>query len=116
MLKDLLDFIQQGGAVLATIAVVLGAAIATLKIYFQYRTAISEKEHEQDAFRATQAPENLDNLSEILVQNLRILNSSYSESLYQYRTSAIASVAIAVIVFEMISSVVLIVLLGKQIT
>jgi len=116
MLKDLLDFIQQGGALLSTIAVVLGAAVATVKIYFQYRTAISEKEPEQDAFRATQAPENLDNLSEILVQNFRILNSFYSESLSQYRTSAIASIAIAVLGFVVIIAGVLIALIGNQVT
>jgi hypothetical protein len=60
-------------------------------------------------------PQTLDNLSELLVQNFRTLNSFYSENLSQYRTSSVASISIAVLGFVVIISGVLLALIGSQV-
>jgi Cyanobacterial TRADD-N associated 2-Transmembrane domain len=115
-MKDILDLIGLLGPSLSTVVVVLATLAATFKIFLQYKAEIAKKEPEQDAFRAQHVPQSLDNLSELLVQNFRILNSFYSESLSQYRTSSIASISIAVLGFVVIIAGVLIALIGNQVT
>ena len=113
---DFVELTKVLGPSLSMVAIVLVTFVATLKIYLQYKQKLAEKEPEEDAFRTEQAPQNLDNLAELLVQNFRILNSFYSESLSQYRTSSIASISIAVLGFVVIISGVLIALIGHQVT
>lgn len=104
------------GPSLSIVAIVLFTAFFSFKIYLEYRTKIGEKGPAAEAFRVEHAPQNLDNLAELLVQNFRILNSFYSESLSQYRTSAIASISIAVLGFVVIIGGILIALIGNQVT
>jgi len=78
---DFVELTKVLGPSLSMVAIVLVTFVATLKIYLQYKQKLAEKEPEEDAFRTEQAPQNLDNLAELLVQNFRILNSFYSESL-----------------------------------
>ena len=111
-----LQLIRQGGPILSTLVVLLTAVITVFKIYVQYKAEIEKKQPEQEAFRVEHAPKTLDNLSELLVQNFRILNSYYSESLTQYRTSSIASIPIAVLGFVVIIAGVLIAFIAKQVT
>jgi hypothetical protein len=104
------------GPAVSIIAIILFVALASFKIYLDYRGKIAERGPAAEAFRVENAPSNLDNLAELLVQNFRILNSFYSESLSQYRTSSIASISIAVLGFVVIIAGVLIALIGNQVT
>jgi uncharacterized membrane protein len=115
-MKDILEFLSHSSPVVSIAVIVLAAFAATLKIYFQYKTEIERKEPEQDAFRIEHAPKSLDNLADLLVQNFRILNSFYSESLSQYRMSSIASISIAVLGFVVIVAGILIAFIGGQVT
>ena len=60
------------------------------------------------------APGSVDNLSALLVQNFNVMNSYYSENLAQSRTSARASVSIAVLGFVAILAGIIIALSLKQ--
>ncbi len=113
---DIVEITKSLGPAVSTLAIVLATFVTSFKIYLQYKEKLAEKEPSQDAFRAQQAPQSLDNLAELLVQNFRILNSFYSESLSQYRTSSIASISIAVLGFVVIIAGVLIALIGNQVT
>jgi hypothetical protein len=92
------------------------AALTSFQIFTRYRTQLTKIEIAHEQLRAKAAPETLDNLSELLVQNFRTLNSFYSENLTQYRTSSFASIAIAVLGFVVIISGVLIAIVGQSVT
>jgi hypothetical protein len=111
---DIVEIVKVLGPSVSSIAIILLTAAAAFKIYLDYRARIGEKGPAAEAFRVEHAPQSLDNLAELLVQNFRILNSFYSESLSQYRTSAIASISIAVLGFVVIIAGVLIALIGNQ--
>jgi len=113
---DIVEIVKVLGPGASIIAVILVSAVASFKIYLENREKIGEKGPAAEAFRVEHAPQSLDNLAELLVQNFRILNSFYSESLSQYRTSAIASISIAVLGFVVIIAGVLIALIGNQVT
>jgi len=113
---DLIEITRVLGPAFSMVAIVLGAAYMSFKVYLEYKAQIKEKQPEEEAFRAAQAPEDLDNLAVLLVQNFKILNSFYSESLAQYRTSSIASISIAVLGFIVIIAGLLIALIGDQVT
>jgi hypothetical protein len=115
-MKEILEVLKQGGPLFSTFVVVLATLAAVFKIYLRYKAELAKKEPERDAFRTQHVPQNLDNLSDLLVQNFRILNSFYSESLSQYRTSSIASISIAALGFVVIIAGVLIALIGNQVT
>src|SRR5262249_42420585 len=115
MNSSIVEILHNFTPAVSILAIVLGTFIAAFRIYLQYKTEVAKKEPEQDAFRVEHAPKSLDNLSELLVQNFRILNSFYSENLSQYRTSSIASISIAVLGFVVILAGVLIALIGNQV-
>jgi hypothetical protein len=115
-MDNIVTFIKVLGPSFSVIVIILFTAVASFKIYLDYKAKTREQEPAAEAFRVEHVPKDLDNLSELLVQNFRILNSFYSESLSQYRTSAIASISIAVLGFVVIIAGVLIALIGNQVT
>ncbi len=113
---DIVEISKVLGSAASIMAIIVFAAIASFKVYLDYRAKIGEEGPAAEAFRVEHAPQSLDNLAELLVQNFRILNSFYSESLSQYRTGAMASISIAVLGFVVIIAGVLIALIGNQVT
>jgi len=113
---DIVELTKALGPAASIIAIILLTAVASFKIYLDNRAKLGERGPAAEAFRVEHVPQSLDNLAELLVQNFRILNSFYSESLSQYRTSAIASISIAVLGFVVIIAGVLIALIGNQVT
>jgi len=73
--------------VLALVGVLLAAALASLTVYLQYRQALKQStiEAESRVAAAQLQPSAVDNLSSILVQNFRVLNTYYTENLSQAR-------------------------------
>jgi hypothetical protein len=68
-----------------------------------------------DTINFSVAPEDVDNLSRLLVQNFQVLNRYYSENLSQARTSTLASLSIAILGFLVIIAGVLITFIGDQV-
>jgi hypothetical protein len=104
-----------GNTWITGLGVLIFAGITTLKIYLDYRRQVAKKGSEEYAFRASQTPESIDNLAELLVQNFRTLNSFYSENLAQYRTSSLASIAIAILGFVVIIAGLFLAFFGQQV-
>ncbi len=109
-------FLETSSAIFSTIVIMVVAAVASLKVYLQYKERIAAKAASEIEFRTVQGPSSLDNLSELLIKNFQILNSFYSENLAQYRASSNASIAIAVLGFIVIISGILIAVLTKEVT
>jgi len=112
----LINLLKEQSSALALIGIVLSSIIAALTIFLQYKSQVAQIQPQQDAFRAQQVPQNLDNLAELLIQNFRILNSFYSENLSQYRYSSIASISVAILGFVVIIAGILIAFIGNQLT
>ncbi|XOF32977.1 MAG: TRADD-N-associated membrane domain-containing protein [Candidatus Electrothrix sp. YB6] len=68
-----------------------------------------------DTISSSVVPEDVDNLSRLLVQNFQVLNRYYSENLSQARTSTMASLSIAILGFLVILAGVLITFIGDQV-
>src|SRR5436309_14156844 len=101
-MDSIFTFLSQSSPIVSIMATVLVTLAFSLKIFLQYKKEIKKAEVEQDKYRTKLAPKSLDNLSELLVQNFKVLNSFYSESLSQYRASALASISISVLSFIVI--------------
>lgn len=114
-MSEIFKFFESASPLLSAFVIGVAAFVTTWRIYFQYRTQVSATERKQEAFRDQLPPQTLDNLSDLLVQNFRTLNSFYSENLSQYRTSSVASISIAVLGFVVIISGVLLALVGSQV-
>ncbi len=114
-MTDILQFLSNQSAWLSAFAIAVAAFIATIQIYFRYKSEVINKEENETSFRSQLSPETLDNLSHLLVENFATLNSFYSENLSQYRASSIASIAVAVLGFIVIISGVLLALIGDQV-
>jgi hypothetical protein len=98
---------------------ILGVGAATifslLTIVLQYRQALLKEQRSQDAVvQATVASEAVDNLSSLLVQNFKVLNTYYSENLRQARTSTLASISISVVGFVVIIGGIAIAFIAKE--
>jgi hypothetical protein len=115
-MSELTQVLTSSSPWVAALAILAGALVTTWKIYFQYKARISEAQLTEGAVRSQLTSDSLDNLSQLLVENFRTLDSFYSENLSQYRTSSIASIAIAVLGFIVIISGVLLALIGNQVT
>jgi hypothetical protein len=115
-MSELTQVLTSSSPWVAALAILAGALVITWKIYFQYKARISEAQLTEGAVRSQLTSDSLDNLSQLLVENFRTLDSFYSENLSQYRTSSIASIAIAVLGFIVIISGVLLALIGNQVT
>jgi hypothetical protein len=115
-MSELTQVLTSSSPWVAALAILAGALVTTWKIYFQYKARISEAQLTEGAVRSQLTSDSLDNLSQLLVENFRTLDSFYSENLSQYRTSSIASIAIAVLGFVVIISGVLLALIGNQVT
>ncbi len=109
-------FLETSSAIFSTIVIVAVAAVASLKVYLQYKERIAAKEASEIEFRTAQGPSSLEDLSELLIKNFQILNSFYSENLAQYRASSLASISIAVLGVIVILSGVLVAGLTKAVT
>ena len=81
--------------------------LATFRILRDFKKS-TERELEHAERREAEYAAPVDNLSSLLVQNFRVLNSYYSENLAQARTSTRASISIAVLGFVAIVAGVLI--------
>lgn len=114
-MDSIFKFLSQSSPIVSIMATVLVTLAFSLKIFLQYKKEIKKAEVEQDKYRTKLAPKSLDNLSELLVQNFKVLNSFYSENLSQYRTSALASISISVLGFIVILAGILIAIIGKEI-
>ena len=116
-MNEYLKYLIDAGPTFSITTIAVVAWVMTLKIWLQYKRETLKVAPERQAKLETSIPpESLDNLSQLLVQNFKILNQFYSENLSQYRTSSIASISIAILGFIVIISGILIALIGKQIT
>jgi hypothetical protein len=62
--------------VIALVGIFLGAPIASLTVYLQYRQALKKGSTEAETRAvADHRPDSVDNLSNLLVQNFRVLNT-----------------------------------------
>lgn len=95
---------------------VAGSTVATLlAIVLQYRRALLKEERSQEAVvQSAVAPEAVDNLSTLMVQNFKVLNTYYSENLRQARTSTLASISISVVGFVVIIGGIAIAFVAKE--
>ncbi len=85
------------------LGVVLSTGLALVAIVLQYRKALLTEQRSKDAIvQSAVAPEAVDNLSSLLIQNFKVLNTYYSENLRQARTSTLASISISVVGFVVI--------------
>lgn len=110
------DLLNALGPTVSLAIVVIGAILVAFRIYVDYKTNVIDKVPVEFELRAKETPSNIDNLSNLLIQNFRVLNRFYSENLSQYRTSSIASIAISVLGFVVIIAGILIVLITGQAT
>lgn len=116
MTSQFLELIAKTSPWVSTTAILIISTLTAFKIYLQYKREVFERVGQEHAYRESQqAPENLDNLEQLLIQNFKTLNSFYSENLSQYRTSSMASISIAVLGFVVIISGVMIALIVKQV-
>lgn len=105
------DYQGLAAAVVTIAAVVLTAA----RIYRDFRRSTDqESQRSEERVRSEVAAEAIDNLSALLVQNFRVLNSYYSANLAQARTSTRASISIAVLGFVAIIAGIVIAFTLKQ--
>ena len=114
-MTPIFEFLSTSSPFVSMLAILAAALAVTWKIYFQYKTEVDSTRTDQAAVRSQLTPDSLDNLARLLVENFRTLNSFYSENLSQYRTSSIASIAVAVLGFIVIISGVLLALVGDQV-
>ncbi len=114
-MSDILKYLASQSSWLSAFAIAVGAFVATWQIYFRYKSEVVGKEAVESDYRSKLAPDSIDNLSHLLVENFATLNSFYSENLSQYRASSIASIAVAVLGFIVIISGVLLALVGEQV-
>lgn len=112
---DIIEILSKSSPWVSVTAILVFAIVVIWKIYFEYKTKIATRAEGQAAVRSQLAPDSLDNLSNLLVQNFETLNSFYSENLSQYRASSIASIAIAILGFVVIISGVLLALISSQV-
>ncbi|MDA2921216.1 hypothetical protein MYX76_17285 [Desulfobacterota bacterium AH_259_B03_O07] len=113
---DIFEFLSKSGPSVSALAILAFAFVVIWKIYLQYKSRVGSAQTDAEARRSRLTPESLDNLAQLLVDNFSTLNSFYSENLSQYRTSSIASIAVAVLGFIVIISGVLLALIGAQVS
>ena len=100
------------GLIVATLLGVLASAVGVLA---EFRNSSKQEEKRSEArLKDDVTAESVDDLSGLLVQNFRVLNTYYSENLSQSRTSARASISIAVLGFVAIVAGAMIGLVFKQ--
>jgi hypothetical protein len=101
---------------LITLIGVIAGTVATLvAIVLQYRRALLKEQRSQEAaVQSVAAPEAVDNLSSLLVQNFKVLNTYYSENLRQARTSTLASISISIVGFVVIIGGITIAFVAKE--
>jgi hypothetical protein len=101
--------------VLALIGIVLGTVFSFFIVYLRYRQEAKKSPTYAEARAVAELqPGSVDNLSNLLVQNFRVLNTYYTENLSQARISSLASISIAIIGFIVIIAGILIAFIGKQ--
>jgi Cyanobacterial TRADD-N associated 2-Transmembrane domain len=116
-MTDFTKYLIEASPAFSITAIIIITLYFIIRIWLQYKQETLKTAPERQAKLETSIPpESLDNLSQLLVQNFRILNQFYSENLSQYRTSSIASISIAVLGFIVIISGVLIAVIGNQVT
>ena len=97
-----LEWLSSPGAIWL-IVTIIGGVVGTLIVVLRFRRAISiETTKQEEKLQEDFKPDVVDNLSNLLIQNFRVLNTYYSENLRQARTSTIASISIAIIGFIVI--------------
>jgi hypothetical protein len=96
------------------LGVVASTVIALVIVVLQYRQALFEAQRTKVAVDSAVTPEAVDNLSSLLVQNFKVLNTYYSENLRQARTSTLASISISVVGFIVIIGGICIAFLTNQ--
>jgi hypothetical protein len=101
-------------SILFLMAIVIASLFSAFRIYLEYKKKIVDRLPQQMDFRIQEVPKDIDNLSNLLIQNYRILNSFYAENLSQYRTTSITGIAISLLGFVVIIAGMLIALITDK--
>lgn len=112
---DLIESINLVSSPLSLLALLILTGFAAFKVYLDFRKSIARTQVEYEKRIPSEiSSAGVDNLSNLLVQNFKVLNTYYSENLSQSRTSTLASISISVIGFLVIIAGVMIAFIGKE--
>lgn len=115
MTSSVVELVNSFSSPLSLVGLLIVTTFAAFKVFLDFKESIAEAQIEyEQKIPSSVTSEGVDNLSDLLVQNFRVLNAYYSENLSQSRTSTLASISIAVIGFLVIIAGIMIAFIGNE--